>query len=102
MRAGVAIVLSAKYNTAMNASKAAAALGRRGGIARARRLSADERRRIASLGGLARRRSLEAARRIERNLEYAAAVVALRGPVRPVQRVDRVTGRLPGVYPARG
>jgi hypothetical protein len=37
----------------MDASEAAAALGRRGGIARARRLSADDRRRIGSLGGLA-------------------------------------------------
>jgi hypothetical protein len=85
----------------MNASKAAAALGRRGGIARARRLSADERSQIASLGGLARRRSLEAARRIEHNLEYAATVVALRGHLRPVVRLHRVTGRLPGVYPER-
>jgi hypothetical protein len=85
----------------MNARKAAAALGRRGGIARARRLSADERSRIASLGGIARRRSLEAARRIEHNLEYAAAVVALAGQVRPVVRVHRVAGRLPGVYPER-
>lgn len=95
-------MLSAKYNSNMNTSKAAAALGRRGGIARARRLSADERRRIASLGGLARRRSLEAAQRIEQTLEYAAAVVTLRGHVRPVARVHRVTDRLPGLYPERG
>jgi hypothetical protein len=95
------MMLSAKYNAVMNASKAAAALGRRGGIARARRLSAVERRRIASLGGLARRRSLEAARRIQRNLEYAAVVVVLGGHVRQVKRVDRVTGRLPGIYPER-
>jgi hypothetical protein len=94
-------MLSAKYDAPMDASKAAAALGRRGGLARARRLSADERSRIASLGGLARRRSLEAARRIEHNLEYAASVKALGGHARRVDRVHRVTGRLPGVYPDR-
>ncbi|CAN5532595.1 hypothetical protein BH23ACI1_BH23ACI1_23010 [soil metagenome] len=80
---------------------AAAALGRQGGLARARRLSADERRRVASLGGQARRRSIEVAARIERNLQYAAAVRDLAGGTATVARVTRLRTRLPGIYPGR-
>jgi hypothetical protein len=86
----------------MTARAAAAALGRRGGLARARRLSADERRRVASLGGIARRRSLEAARRIEINLRYAEAIRELRGISPAVVRVASTKSRLPGIYPGRG
>lgn len=78
----------------------AKALGRRGGQARARRLPASERRRIASLGAAARVRSLEAARRIEHNLRYAATVSALRGETARVARLHEFDGRLPGLYPA--
>ena len=73
-------------------------LGRRGGRMRAQRLSGGRKKEIASLGGAARARSLEAARRIEANLRYAATVVLLRGPVRPVVRMKRFSGRLPGIY----
>ena len=82
----------------MNAHEMARALGRRGGRMRAQRLSAGRRKQIASLGGLARARSLEAARRIEANLRYAATVELLRGSVRRVVRMKRFGGPLPGIY----
>ena len=84
----------------MDASEIARILGGRGGRERARRLSSEEKRRIAALGGVARRRSLEAARRIEENLRYAAAVEELRGKKADVRRESSFTGRLPGIYPA--
>jgi hypothetical protein len=76
-------------------------MGRRGGQARARRLSAERRREIASLGGRARSSSLVAARRILENLDYAAAVVELRGGPARVVRMKSFSGRLPGLYPER-
>lgn len=79
----------------------AKALGRRGGHARARRLSADERKRIASLGAEARLRSLEAAQRLTTNLRYAAMVIELRGGLPAVRRMKTCKSRLPGIYPER-
>ena len=76
-------------------------MGRRGGRARARRLSAAARRSIASLGGPARRRSLAAARRIADNLRYAAAVRELRGGSPGILRMKSFRGPLPGLYPGR-
>lgn len=73
-------------------------LGRRGGRQRAGRLSAEDRRRIASLGGEARGRSLLMAQRIEDNLRYAAAVLELRRPPITVTRLNAFEGRLPGIY----
>ena len=87
--------------TPMNAHAMAQALGARGGRARAERLSADERRRIASLGGHARRRSILAARRIEENLRFAAAVLELQGGAPAIRRMKACSGPLPGIYPAR-
>ena len=85
----------------MNASKMARALGRRGGRARSKRLSATEKKRIASLGGKARFKSLQAARRIADNFRYAAVVGDLRGQARPVRHLGPFAGPLPGIYPAR-
>jgi hypothetical protein len=82
----------------MNTRRMAQALGRRGGRARARNLTSDERRRIAALGGAARRQSLEAARRLAANQTYAAIVRELRPPP-PVHRMKSFNGRLPGHYP---
>ena len=79
----------------------ARAMGRRGGRARAKRLSAERRRQIASLGGRARHRSLLVARRIVDNLRYVAAVLELRGGTRKVLRMRTYSGRLPGFYPNR-
>lgn len=93
-------MLSAKYNWSVDSSAAARALGRRGGRSRARRLSPAERSRIASLGGHARRESLQAARRIADNFRYLATVLAMR-PALPVKRLRTVRGRLPGIYRSR-
>lgn len=94
-------MLSAKYIGTMDGSAIARILGSRGGRARARRLSAEERRRIASQGGQARRASLVAARRIVENLRYARAVEELRGAPRQVLREPAFDGRLPGPGPER-
>jgi len=83
----------------MTVTELAAALGRRGGRARAARLSPDRRRQIAAAGAGARRHSLEAARRIAVNFSYAAAVEALRGAPPVVRRVSTCRNRLPGIYP---
>jgi hypothetical protein len=85
----------------MNARQIAGILGRRGGRSRARRLSEAEKRRIATLGGRARALSLEAARRIDANLRYAATVELLRGSVHPIVRMKRFGGPLPGIYLGR-
>ena len=76
----------------------AKALGRRGGRARASRMSAAERRRIASLGGHARRRSLEVARHLADNLRHAAIVLDLQGGPPPIRRMKSFNGPLPGIY----
>ena len=82
----------------MDIAQIARALGRRGGQARAARLSREERRRIAGLGGHARRRSLQLARRVAENFRYVDTVAAMRG--RPkVTRMKTFPGPLPGLYP---
>jgi hypothetical protein len=81
----------------MQPSAAAKALGRKGGRARAARLSADERIAIASLGGKARSLSFHAARRIRDNFRYAAALEGLRGRRPAVTRMRNFEGRLPGL-----
>ncbi len=85
---------------AMNASEMARTLGSRGGRARSARLSAAEKKRIASLGGEARMRSLRAARRILENLRYAAVMVELAGRSTSVRRQAEFAGSLPGIYGA--
>jgi hypothetical protein len=82
----------------MNVSSMARLLGRRGGLARGRRLAPDARRRIAALGGHARKQSIEMAVRIRDNFAYADMVDVLRGGVPAVKRVSRPGGRLPGLY----
>lgn len=84
----------------MNASQMARALGSRGGRARSERLSAPEKRRIASMGGKARVRSLRAARRIVDNLRYAAVLGDLGGRATGVRRLADFGGPLPGIYPS--
>ena len=78
----------------------ARALGRRGGRARGTRLSAADKKRIASLGGKARQRSLQAARHIADNFRYVAALDELRGQPTTVRRLSAFAGPLPGIYPA--
>jgi len=86
----------------MDVSAMAREMGRRGGRARADRLSSERRRQIASLGGRARQLSLLATRRLAENLLYAAAALELRGETRKVLRMRVFTGRLPGLYARRG
>jgi hypothetical protein len=81
----------------MTTREMAQAMGRRGGRARAARLPAAERKRIAMLGAAARRASLEMARRIESNFGHAAMIAELRGRA-PIVRTRSFDGRLPGVY----
>jgi hypothetical protein len=85
----------------MNPSTMARALGRRGGLARAARLSDAETKRIARLGADARIRSIEAARRIAANFDYAAMVEALRPPL-PTRRLNACDGPLPSVHQRPG
>ena len=92
-------MLGAKYNHDVTRSEMARVLGRRGGQARRRRLSAADRQRIASLGGRARARSLLAASRIADNLRYAAVLDDLRGRSATVRRLTSFAGPLPGIYP---
>ena len=94
-------MLSVKYNQHMTCRDAAKTMGRRGGRARARRLSPERRRSIASLGGTARRESFAAARRIADNFVYAETVVALRGGPSPVERMSAFAGPLPGLQQRR-
>jgi hypothetical protein len=84
----------------MNVSSVARTLGRRGGIARAARLSDEEKKRIARLGAAARMQALEAARRIAANFDYAAVVEALRPPP-PVRRLSACDTPLPSLQNRR-
>jgi hypothetical protein len=93
-------MLSVKYNGDVDRRAAAQVLGRAGGRARARRVSPEERRRIASLGGQARRQSLQIAQRIVDNLRYAAAVQELRRPP-AVKRLAAFRGPLPDMAAGR-
>jgi len=73
-------------------------LGSRGGGARARTLTAEQRRHIAALGGAARRRSLELAQRHHDNFIHKAIVLELQPPPR-IDRMRTFDGPLPGLYP---
>ncbi len=80
----------------MNVSQLAKQLGRRGGLARAKKLSAKRRREIASLGGQVKNLSEKVVQRIEKNFKYLKAVKELRKPPKP-KSVSRVYNSLPGV-----
>lgn len=62
----------------MTLQQSARLLGRYGGRARAQRLAPEQRKKIASLGGIAKALSYHAARRIEDNFRYLEAIEALR------------------------
>ena len=81
----------------MSIQSFAKALGRKGGLARAKRLSAEKRKSIASLGGRARSESFEIARRIKENFRYVSAVQALAG-VPKVRSLKTARNQLPGTY----
>ena len=86
----------------VTASEMAKALGRLGGRTRAARLSQADKARIASLGGHARRESLLAARRIEANFRYVAAIDELHPPPSVARTSRPATARpLPGIQSAK-
>lgn len=78
----------------MSPSQLAKILGRRGGLARARKLSSQRRKEIASLGGQVKHITNKAIQRIERNFKYLKAVKILQRALKP-KSVSRVYGPLP-------
>lgn len=81
----------------MTIGELAAALGRRGGRARAARLSPERRRQIAATGAAARRESLEAARRITANFRFLELVRAFAPELPKVRHVSHPRAPLPDV-----
>ena len=81
----------------MNTRDFARALGKKGGLARAKRLSFEERKKIASLGGQSRARSIQAARRIAENFQYLDTIIELTGKTK-VTRHSNFKGQLPKKY----
>lgn len=66
--------LPLSYIRVMTLKRYARLLGRRGGVKRAKTLSPQRRKAIATSGGLARAESLQAAKRIEENFAYLEAI----------------------------
>jgi hypothetical protein len=85
----------------MNTTEIARALGSLGGRTRARRLSGEQKKRIAAAGGRARAQSLQAERDIADNFAYVAMIDELQGKPPKVKRSTTFDGPLPGIYPAR-
>ena len=80
---GIDFCLAVSNDGFMGLSSIARALGRRGGVARARKLSPERRREIASQGGRSKALSRHASRRIRENFEYLKRVSALRKAAPP-------------------
>jgi hypothetical protein len=81
----------------MSISKYAKELGRRGGKARAKKLSKGRRAHIASMGALARVESINIAKRIVENFLYWEAVCVL-APLPKIQSIKTTQKKLPGIY----
>ncbi len=84
----------------MNARQLAQALGRRGGLARAKTLSASQRKEIAAKGGRMKALSAKAAERLEANFKYLKVVQELQKAPKP-KSISRVDHPLPGIYAGR-
>lgn len=82
----------------MKTQDIAKVLGQRGGRARAKRLSAADKKRIASLGGQARAESFLLKHRIARNFHYVTALRELAGRSYKIKRVKNTRERLPEIY----
>ncbi len=65
----------------MNRTAIARALGRLGGRARAKKLSSEQKKKIASMGGRVKAMARHAEQRVEDNFRYLQAVEALRKAV---------------------
>ncbi len=81
----------------MNITQIAKALGRKGGLARARKLSAEQRKKIASKGGMVKALSAKANDRIESNFRFVETLKVLR-PSPKVKSVSKIKGPLPNIY----
>jgi len=62
----------------MNIRQSAQSLGRRGGLARARHLAPEQRKKIASQGGRAKALARHAARRVEDNFNFLEILETLK------------------------
>ncbi|MCP5468310.1 MAG: hypothetical protein H7A32_03485 [Deltaproteobacteria bacterium] len=80
-----------------NYRKLAKLLGQRGGKVRAKKLSAQQRKDIASLGGQKRVQSLQIKKAMIENFRYLEAIRLLSKPVK-VRQVSSCKQRLPGIY----
>lgn len=85
--------------TSMELAEIARALGRRGGLSRARRLSKQRLEDIARTGAAARGESLRLARAIRTNFDYLRAIHELHPPA-VVRSEPKCRRRLPGIYVA--
>jgi hypothetical protein len=83
----------------MQISEMARALGRRGGLSRARRLSQGRLAEIARMGATARGESLRVAEAIRNNFDYVRAIERLHAP-RQVRSELTCSRKLPGFYGA--
>jgi hypothetical protein len=81
----------------MTITESARALGRRGGLRRAQRLSPRRRAEIARIGARARVLSLRLAEAIQTNFDYVNAIQQLYPPPK-VRSGSLCRQRLPGVY----
>lgn len=81
----------------MSMREFAKALGRRGGLRRAQRLSPGERSKIASAGGLARSESFKLAGRIRENFLYLWAMQELAPPPK-VDSLKNTHHKLPDIH----
>ena len=84
----------------MNVSSLARALGRRGGLARAKNLSDGQKKEIAAKGGRIKALSAKAAQRLEANFKYLKAIQELQKSPKP-KSISRVDHPLPGIYAGR-
>jgi|JI10StandDraft_1071094.scaffolds.fasta_scaffold242348_4 hypothetical protein len=82
----------------INYSAIAKELGRRGGLKRAKNLSAERKKEIAQMGAKARAESILIARRIRINFAYADAVRKLAPPRPKVISSSTCDGKLPGIH----
>jgi hypothetical protein len=81
----------------MKISEMARALGRRGGLSRAQRLSNRRLAEIARMGARARGESLRLAGAIRNNFEYVRAIHRLHPP-KQVRSESTCSGTLPGIH----
>lgn len=81
----------------MKYSAIAKELGRRGGLKRAKNLSAARKKEIAQMGAKARAESILIAERIRSNFSHLAFIQALNPPPK-VKSVSTCDEKLPGIY----